>query len=66
MNSIPDATILAFLKERLRRAGLLEELFQMFEGYLEIRASKPEADKSLMPLLFLTHNSGTREKKTKT
>ncbi len=34
MNSIPDATTVAFFKERLRKAGVVEELFEMFERYL--------------------------------
>ncbi|WP_254929520.1 IS5 family transposase [Cyanobium sp. T1B-Tous] len=34
MNNIPDATIVAFFRERLRKAGVIEELFEMFEGYL--------------------------------
>ena len=34
MNSIPDATTVAFFRERLRKAGVIEELFGMFEGYL--------------------------------
>ena len=34
MNRIPDATTVAFFRERLRKAGVIEELFEMFEGYL--------------------------------
>jgi hypothetical protein len=34
MNSIPDATTIAFFRERLRKAGIIEELFEMFEAYL--------------------------------
>jgi IS5 family transposase len=34
MNSIPDATTVAFFRERLRKAGVIEELFEMFESYL--------------------------------
>ena len=33
-NRIPDATTIAFFRERLRKAGVIEELFEMFEGYL--------------------------------
>jgi hypothetical protein len=40
MNSIPDATTVAFFRERLRKAGVIEELFEMFEGYLRSQ-SKP-------------------------
>ena len=34
MNSIPDATTVAFFTKRLRKAGVIEELFEMFEAYL--------------------------------
>jgi IS5 family transposase len=34
MNDIPDATTVAFFRERLRKAGVIEELFEKFEGYL--------------------------------
>jgi IS5 family transposase len=34
MNSIPDATTVALFRERLRKAGVVEELFEKFEGYL--------------------------------
>jgi IS5 family transposase len=34
MNCIPDATTVAFFRERFRKAGVIEELFQMFEACL--------------------------------
>ena len=34
MNDIPDATTVAFFRERLRKAGVIKELFEMFEAYL--------------------------------
>jgi IS5 family transposase len=34
MNSIPDATTVAFFRDRLLKAGVIEELFEMFESYL--------------------------------
>ena len=34
MNDIPDATTVAFFRERLRKANVIEELFKMFENYL--------------------------------
>ena len=34
MNDIPDATTVAFFRERLRNANVIEELFEMFESYL--------------------------------
>lgn len=34
MNNIPDATTVAFFRERLRKAGVIEELFVKFEEFL--------------------------------
>ena len=34
MNSTPDSTTVAFFRNRLRKAGVIEELFEMFESYL--------------------------------
>jgi IS5 family transposase len=34
MNDIPDATKVAFFRERLRKANVIDELFEMFESYL--------------------------------
>jgi IS5 family transposase len=34
MNNRPDATTIAFFRERLRKAGLIEESFELFEQYL--------------------------------
>ena len=34
MNGIPDATTIAFFRERLRKANVIDELFEMFESYL--------------------------------
>jgi hypothetical protein len=34
MNNIPDATTVAFFRERLCKAEVIEELFEMFEAYL--------------------------------
>ena len=34
MNNIPDATTLAFFRERLRKAEVIEGLFEMCENYL--------------------------------
>jgi len=48
MNSIPDATPVAFFRERLRKAGVIEELFEMFEGNLHPRVSKPAVGRSSM------------------
>ena len=34
MNNIADATTVALFRERLRKAGVIEALFEMFESYL--------------------------------
>ena len=34
MNNIPDTTTIALFRERLRKAEVIEELFEMFEAYL--------------------------------
>ena len=34
MNSIPDATTVAYFHERLRHAGVIEELFELFDQHL--------------------------------
>ena len=34
MNDIPNATTVAFFRERLRKANVIDELFEMFESYL--------------------------------
>lgn len=34
MNNIPDATTIAFFRERLRKAGVIEELFETEGGHL--------------------------------
>jgi len=33
MNGMPDATTVAFFRERLCKAGVIEERFEMYEGY---------------------------------
>ena len=34
INDIPDATTVAFFRECLRKANVIDELFEMFESYL--------------------------------
>jgi IS5 family transposase len=34
MNSIPDETAVAFFRERLRHAGVIEYLFELFDNHL--------------------------------
>ena len=41
MNNIPNPTTVAFFRERLRKAGVIAKLFEMFETYL--RSQGPQA-----------------------
>ena len=41
MNYIPDVTTEAFFTERLRRANVIDELFEMFENYLRDHGESP-------------------------
>ena len=54
MYSIPDATTVAFFRERLRKAGVIEELFEMIEGYLRFLGLKARGgqiiDATLVPV----------------
>ena len=34
MNDIPDTTTVAFFRERLRKANVINELYEIFESYL--------------------------------
>jgi IS5 family transposase len=34
MNTIPDATTIAFFRERLRKAGVVDQIFERFEEHL--------------------------------
>ena len=53
MNDSPDATTLAF-RERLRKAGVIEELFEMFESYLRAQGLEARGgqiiDATLVPV----------------
>ena len=54
MNRIPDATTVAFFRERLRKAGVIEELFEMFEEYLRSQGLQAQCgqiiDATLVPV----------------
>jgi hypothetical protein len=53
MNSIPDATTVAFFRERLRRAGVIEELLRCSRNTCALRVSKPVVVRSLTRLSSL-------------
>ena len=65
MNNIPDATTIAFFRERLQKAGVIEELFEMFEGYLRSQGLQARGgqiiDASLVPV---PKQSNTRKENT--
>ena len=46
MNSIHDATTVAFLRERLRGGGVIDALFEMFAESPALRAFKPKLFRS--------------------
>lgn len=54
MNGIPDATKVVFLRECLRKPGVIKKLFEMFEGYLREQGLEARGgqliDASLVPI----------------
>jgi IS5 family transposase len=54
MNSIPDATTIAFFRERLRHAGVIEELFELFDQHLRAQGYEARGgqiiDATLVPV----------------
>ena len=54
MYDIPDATTVAFFNERLRKAGVIKEPFETFEGYLRDQALEARGgqiiDATLVPV----------------
>jgi IS5 family transposase len=54
MNSILDATTVAFFRERLRQAGVIEELFERFEEHLRAQGLEARGgqiiDATLVPV----------------
>ncbi len=54
MDTIPDATTVAFFRERLRKAGLIEELFARFEQFLRDQGLEAKggqiADATIVPV----------------
>jgi IS5 family transposase len=54
MNTIPDATTIGFFRERLRKAGVIEEIFEMFETYLRAQGLQARGgqiiDATLIPV----------------
>ena len=66
MNDIPDATTVAFFRERLRKAGVIKEFFETFEGYLRHQGLEARGSQIIDATFVPVPNSVTPEKKTKT
>ncbi len=53
-SKVPDATTVAFFREGLRKAGVIEETFEMFERFLRANGFKAQGaeiiDASLIPI----------------
>ena len=53
-SKVPDATTVAFFRERLRKAGVIEETFEMFERFLRDQGFKAQGgqiiDATLIPV----------------
>ena len=47
MNNIPDATTVAFFRERLRKASVIDELFEMFESCLRDQGLEARGGQSI-------------------
>jgi transposase, IS5 family len=54
MNRIPDATTVAFFRERLRKAGVIEDLFELFEAYLRYQGLQTRGDQIGVPPVLRT------------
>jgi len=54
MNTIPDATTIAFFRERLRKAGVVDELFERFEEHVRTQGLEARGgqiiDATLVPV----------------
>lgn len=54
MNNIPDTTTIAFFREHLRKASVIEDLFEMFEAYLRSKGLEARGgqiiDATLVPV----------------
>lgn len=53
--SIPDATTVSFFRERLRKARVIQELFELFEAYLRSQGLKARGGKIIEDTLVPVH-----------
>jgi IS5 family transposase len=62
MNTTEDATTVAFFRERLHKAGVIEELSEMFETYLRSQGLQARGGKIIDPtLVAVPKQRNTRE-----
>jgi hypothetical protein len=66
MNSIPDATTVAFFRERLRHAGVFEGLFELFDNYLRAQGYEVKAGKIIDETLSLVPKQCNTRKENET
>jgi len=65
MNDIPDATTVAFFRERLRKACVIKELFEIFEGYLRDQGLEARGGQIIDALVPVPKQLNTRKKTKK-
>lgn len=65
MNSIPDATTVVFFRERLRKAEVIEKLFEMFETYLRSQGLQARGGQIIMHLLSQFQSNGILARRTR-
>ena len=62
MSTIPNAPTVAFFRERLRKAGVIEALFEMFEEYLRSQGLQARGGQIIDATLFpVPKQRNTRE-----
>jgi len=62
-NSIPDATTFAFFHERLRHAGVIEELFELFDQHLRAQGYEARGGQIIYPTLAPVPKQRNTQKK---
>ena len=66
INIIPDATTIAFSRERLRKAPVNEELFKMFEAYLGSQGLQARVSQNIHTIMLLFSRNAITATKTQT
>ena len=66
MNNIPYATTIAFFRDTLQKAGVIEELFEMFETYLRSQGLQARSGQIIdATLVSVPKQRNTREENAK-